>query len=261
MGRYLQLLGIAVKSSLLRAVQYRGDLLLTAFMSVFWVGWSVTPLLMVYRARPSVAGWTQPEALLVFAWYTALKGLLEGAINPSLQAAVEHIRKGTLDFVLLKPADAQFLVSTQKFSPARVADLVGALGLLLWAFAQLHRPPHLKDIALASCLLLAAVAVLYSLWIVIIAASFWAVRLDNLSYLLSAVFDVARWPSSIFRGWLRLVFTFIIPTALMTTYPAAALLGRLERGVAVGALAGAALFTVVARRTWRAALTHYTSAS
>jgi len=28
---------------------------------------------------------------------------------------VEHIRKGTLDFLLLKPIDAQFLVSTSRF--------------------------------------------------------------------------------------------------------------------------------------------------
>jgi ABC-2 type transport system permease protein len=28
---------------------------------------------------------------------------------------MDHIRKGTLDFVLLKPADAQFLVSTARF--------------------------------------------------------------------------------------------------------------------------------------------------
>ena len=49
---------------------------------------------------------------MVTGWFILLQGVLDGAINPGLQAVIEHIRKGTLDFVLLKPADAQFLVST-----------------------------------------------------------------------------------------------------------------------------------------------------
>ena len=56
-----------------------------------------------------------------------MQGILEGAINPSLTSVVEHIRKGTLDFVLLKPADAQFLVSTARFHPWRAINVVTAL--------------------------------------------------------------------------------------------------------------------------------------
>ena len=44
---------------------------------------------------------------------------------PSLGNVVEHIRKGTLDFVLLKPADAQFLVSTSRFEFFRFVNVVG----------------------------------------------------------------------------------------------------------------------------------------
>ena len=55
-----------------------------------------------------------PESLVVVGFFTLLHAVLEGAVSPSLTAVVEHIRHGTLDFVLLKPADAQFLVSTAK---------------------------------------------------------------------------------------------------------------------------------------------------
>jgi len=64
-----------------------------------------------------------------------MKGVLEGAVNPSLASVVEHIRKGTLDLVLLKPADAQFLVSTAKFAPWHVVDVVAGAGVVAWAFA------------------------------------------------------------------------------------------------------------------------------
>jgi ABC-2 type transport system permease protein len=95
----------------------------------------------------------------------------------------------------------------------------------------------------------------------IVAACFWVVRLDNLTYLFTSVFDAARWPVQIFRGAWRVVFTLIIPIGLMTTYPAMALLGTLGARTAWLSLAAAAGFAVVARLGWSYAIRHYTSAS
>ena len=62
---------------------------------------------------------------MVVGWFTLLHAVLEGAVSPSLTAVVEHVRRGTLDFVLLKPADAQFLVSTAKLEPWHIVDSAG----------------------------------------------------------------------------------------------------------------------------------------
>ncbi len=59
----------------------------------------------------------------------------------------------------------------------------------------------------------------------------------------------------------RIVFTLVIPLALMTTYPAMAILGTLEGHVALLALGGAVLFAAASRLLWRAAIRNYTSAS
>jgi ABC-2 type transport system permease protein len=49
--------------------------------------------------------------------------------------------------------------------------------------------------------------------------------------------------------------------ALMTTYPALALLGRMDARTAVLALLGGVVFAAVARRVWKRAVGMYTSAS
>ena len=103
---------------------------------------AIVPLLVVFHAAPTViAGWTFGEALMVMGWFTFLQGVLEGAINPSLATVVEHIRKGTLDFVLVKPADAQFLVSTARFLPWRCVNVLTALGIFAWGFHLLGPRP------------------------------------------------------------------------------------------------------------------------
>jgi ABC-2 type transport system permease protein len=75
------------------------------------------------------------------------------------------------------------------------------------------------------------------------------------------VFDAARWPIQVFKGAWRIVFTFVIPLALMTSYPAMALLGRLSLSTAALCLGGAALFFALSRSVWTLAIRSYTSAS
>jgi ABC-2 type transport system permease protein len=174
---------------------------------------------------------------------------------------VEHIRKGTLDFVLLKPADAQFLVSTARFSPWRATAIVNALVVFAIAFHRLGRPPSLGGVALALVMLVVAVAVLYALWILTVSAAFYVVRVDNLTFLFGSIFDFARWPASVFRGAVAFVFTFVIPLALMTTYPAEAMLGRLEPRKLALSLVAAVVVSWIARRVWLRSIARYTSAS
>jgi ABC-2 type transport system permease protein len=197
----------------------------------------------------------------VTGWFTLVQGLLEGAINPSLVNVVEHVRKGTLDFVLLKPADAQFLVSTARFQPSRAIDAVTATIIFVYAFRRLGRVPTATDIALSLLLLGVAIVLLYSLWILTVSAVFYVVRVDNLTYLFTAIFDAARWPSSVFRGVVRFLFTFVVPLTLMTTFPARAMLGSLSAIEVAASIGGAVAFATVSRLVWAGALGRYTSAS
>ena len=93
------------------------------------------------------------------------------------------------------------------------------------------------------------------------AQDFSALKVDNLSYLFGSLFDAGRWPIAVFRGALWFAFTFIFPLALMTSYPAMALLDRLSASTAIAALAGGLAFASIARWVWLRALGFYTSAS
>jgi len=260
-ARYSRLLWVQARASFAQSMQYRVDFIIQGFMSIFWLGWHLIPLLVLFNVRNTVAGWDFDSALIVIGWFTVLRGVLDGAINPSLVDTVERIRTGTLDYVLLKPADAQFLVSTARFQPWKVVDVLGGIGLVIYAFVRLGRTPPIEDIALSAIMMVAAVLVLYGLWMMVISASFWVVRLDNLTFMFSAVFDAARWPVHVFRGTWRFIFTFILPLAVMTTYPAMAILGKLSTQTALLSLAGAVALSAVSRAVWLVAVSKYTSAS
>lgn len=261
MKRALELIGVQLRVAVVLAARYRVDFFVDGLLSLFSTATTLVPLIVVFAHRDTVEGWSFGEALIVTGWFTLLQGILEGAINPSLTQVVEQIRTGTLDFVLMKPVDAQFLVSTSRILPWRATNAINAMLVFAYAFHELGRVPSAFEVASGLAMLVIAVAVLYAFWILTISAAFYVVRIDNLTYLFDAVFDFGRWPIDVFRGFLSVIFRFVIPLAVMTTYPAEALLGRLDLTTFVASLAAATAFFVVSRAVWLRSLRAYGSAS
>ncbi|GAC1354411.1 MAG: ABC-2 family transporter protein [Polyangiales bacterium] len=260
MRRYARLLAVQLRASMLLALQYRADFVIDGVLEIFFAMTAIVPLLVVFRTRASVAGWSFGEALIVIGWFHTLLGIIEGAINPSLTGVVEHVRKGTLDFLLLKPADAQFLVSTARFQVWRATHFVTSLVIFTIGFRMIGRAPSALAIMTSLAMLAIAVVILYSLWILTVSAAFYVVRVDNLTFLFDSIFDAARWPASVFRGAVRFAITFVIPLAVMTTFPAQALLGTLPVRALIASSVGAVVFAVVSRVVWSRAIARYTSA-
>lgn len=261
MKRYLQLAGVQARISAAAGMAYRSDFLIEGVMTVAWAALTLLPLVVLYDGRDSVAGWDLPSALIVMAYFMAVKAVLEGVISPSLIDLVEKIRSGAFDYVLLKPVDAQALISASRFEPWKIFDIVAAFGLVVYAFHRRGEAPALADVALGIVLFFAGVLAMYAIWIIFASASFWVVRLDNLTFLIGAIFDTARWPVHVFRGVWRTIFTFVFPIAVMTTYPAMALLGRLDAETTLATLGGTAALLLISRVVWRFAIRSYTSAS
>ena len=261
MIRYLKLVTVQLRTSVAQAAAYRADFIIQGVMSLAFFLVALIPLFVLFDRRNAVAGWDQPSALILMAYFMAIKAVMEGIISPSLTDLVERIRSGAFDYILLKPVDAQLMISAARYEPFRIFDFLGAIALAVYAFYLRGHAPSAVDVALGIALFFAGVLAMYALWICCAAASFWVVRLDNLVYLLGAIFDTARWPVQVFRGAWRFVFTFIIPIAVMTTFPAMALLGRLDARTALATVGGALAMLGISRLLWVSAIRNYTRAS
>jgi ABC-2 type transport system permease protein len=259
--RYLRVAAHLAKASIEAQMQYRADFLLQLGMTVFWVFWNVAPAVVVFTIRPHFAGLGMNEGLLVMAAFLILKAVLEGVISPNLLQIVQHIRTGTLDFVLLKPVDSMLMVSTARWVPAKVIDLFAGIAIGVYAIGRLDPAPAASSLLLGGAMLGVGVVILYSLWLCVVCTAFWFVRVDNLSFLFTSIFDAGRFPIAVFEGWPRRFLTYVLPVAVMTSFPALATLDKLSTEAAIGAIFGSLLFLFIARRMWRWAVAHYASAS
>ena len=214
---------------------------------------------LLYQGGYRPGGWSLEGALLVLGAYLMMDGFAFTVLTPNLNRIVEQVQKGTLDFVLLKPADSQFWMSLRTVSPWGLTD--GVLGAALWGYAGSRLGLGFADYLTGFALVLVALVMLYSLWFILGTSSIWFVKVANATEVLRALLEAGRFPSQAFPAAYRFVFTFVVPVAFLTTVPAEAALGRLNPGTLGLALLIAAVLLVASRLFWRFALRSYTSAS
>ncbi len=259
--RYLRLLGAFYKYSLLGELEYRVELLANIVMSVFWLAWAVVGVTVFFMYADKMGDWSYPEVLMVVALFTLFNGLMEAFLRPNIGSVIDQIRDGTFDFVRLKPVNVQFLASFRNIVVWHLVDVVIGIGLIAYALAQLHDVPSPAQIALFVLMLLTAMCIVYALWLTIASMAFWFVRLDNITELFDGFYEAGRYPVTIYRGVVRAFLTFVVPVAFVTTFPASALLGRLDQATVLIGVTFGLLSLILASRFWRFALRHYSSAS
>ncbi len=259
--RYLKLLGVFYKYSLLGELEYRVELITNIVMSLFWLAWAVIGVTVFFMYADKMGDWSYPEVLMVVALFTLFNGLMEAFLRPNIGSVIDQIRDGTFDFLRLKPVNVQFLASFRNIVVWHLIDVAIGIGLIAYALGQLHVVPSPAQVAVFVLMLLTATSIVYSLWLTIASLAFWFVRLDNITELFYGFYEAGRYPVTIYRGVVRAFLTFVVPVAFVTTFPASALLGRLDPAtVLIGVMFGLASF-ILATRFWKFALRHYSSAS
>lgn len=261
MLRYLRLFALFVHNSLQLALEYRVNFLTALLQSGLWLLWGVLGTLVFFQFTGTLGGWTLPQALLVVGLFRIFEGLIDGIMRPNITRIVEHIQKGTLDFVLVKPVDSQFMASLRHVNLLVLPDLLVGFGLIgygLWLGQIWPTPIQLLTFFF---LLVCGIVTAYAIWMLLATTAFWLVRVENVTELLTAIYETGRFPVTAYSPAIRLVLTFVIPIAFLTTFPAAALIGLLEPMYLALAPVIAGVLLLAARAFWRVGLRSYTSAS
>ncbi|MFA9430060.1 ABC transporter permease [Egicoccus sp. AB-alg2] len=259
--RRRDVVGTLVRVSALNELQYRVNFFLQLFQSVVALGTAVAVVALVYLYTPSLGGWSPWELMVVVGVHTALGGVIRSLVQPSMQLLMDDIREGKLDFALTKPVDAQLLVSFRRITIWPLVDVAVGLGVVVVAAVQLGGGVTILGTAVFLAALCLGAVMIYCLWLVITTGAFWVVRMEHVAELFNGLYQAGRWPIGLFPGWLRIVFTVLVPLAFAVTLPSEALTGR----AGLLALAGAAGFTVAlaafTRWFWRLGVRNYSGAS
>jgi ABC-2 type transport system permease protein len=246
-------------TSLASEMEYRVNFITSTLYSIGQLGGTLFTINVLYAKGYAFAGWKREETYLVVALFTLMDGITSSCLSPNLSRIVQHVQRGTLDFILLKPLDAQIQLSTRNLTPWGFPNIVFALMLLGYAGGKLGLSWHACLLGILPVLL--AILILYSLWFMVGTTTVWFTKVWNATEVLRSFIEAGKYPMSAYHPVVRFFFTFILPVAFMTTVPAEVMRG--DRGpamIGVEAIIAAGLL-VVSRMFWKWAMRSYTSAS
>lgn len=168
-----------------------------------------------------------------------------------------EIVSGTFDYRLVKPISSLFQILT------RHTDFLDIPLLVLVVIALIKRVSftHPTSLLIFIFLSLAAIIVLTAIHIIVASIGVITTEVDHTIWIFRDLSAMARVPIDIYVEFIRNILTFIIPIALIFTFPAKAIYGLLSVKVIIFSLLGSLVFYLLSLRFWRFALTKYSSAS
>ncbi len=262
MRHNLKLIQTFLKVNLQIAFAYRADTYINILLNLMWLGWELLGLNIIFSNTDTLAGWGPGQLVALLGVFRLVNALMSTVIWPATEKFNSSVRDGTLDYTLLMPANSLFLVSFSRIVVWRVWDfLLGivliVIGIQMTGGAATTAPNLLAFIVLS----VSGATVIYSLWVVLIAMTFWFIKFDNNVTILQALLDAGRYPVGVYPPWLRLIVTFIVPIAVATTVPLQGLRGDLLAWQVLLFLGIGAASLAIASLVWKAGVRKYSGAS
>lgn len=261
MLRYFKLYKTFFKINLVKALMYPSNFWFTFALTAFESLATLFALLIAFNHVTSIAGWSYHDMLVLIGVFMLSQSLAWILFKAGVHDLDTIIQKGELDGYLTKPIDAQFLVTIHRM------DIVDAgrsfVGIWLIIVGMIHSSTEniFLHVPLFIILILLGQVVLYSIMLAVKIISFKSIQGWATNAISWRFHELAHYPTDIYRGFVKMLYTFIVPLIFIVTVPAKALLGKIELEFIIGACVAAGVSLLIVRLLWNRALKTYSSAS
>jgi ABC-2 type transport system permease protein len=258
--RYFSIARASFSMSFRGMLAFRANLLFESVASLTGALASLAALGVVFTQTSELGGWGPAEAIVLLGTYEIVSGVRRTFIEPNVGWFQQQVTDGKLDDILLKPVPSLLLATLGTSSPLGLVQVLSGALILLIGIARLESGPTLTSIFAWCVLLASSIAMTWVTRVMIASLAFWAPSFQP-DVLYGAAWQLGRYPISMYRQPIRFTLTWVVPMAMIATFPAQALVrgpgySLLFAGISV-TVAGFCLVSWM----WNAGLRRYTSAT
>lgn len=261
MKRYLKLYFTCVKRSIVTRLEYKRDTLISIFNFVFTNAVSIASIWMIMQSIPSLQGWTMAQLGFLYG-FSMMPMALDHIFTDQLwTVAYFQVRNGDLDRMFIRPVPVLFQVIAETFQLEGFGELIvgvvmlvvcGSLIEVQWTFAVV--------------LMLVVATVFGAMIITAVKITFasLAFKLKSSGKILQVAYNFinfTHYPMKIYPTVIRGLLTFLLPFALIVSYPVETLMFQMYSPYALcGMIIGAAVvFLTISIAIWGAFAKRYQS--
>lgn len=182
---------------------------------------------LVFQNFPSIGAWNYYEMLFLYAFsliaLTPCQCIFENNWMLSL-----NVFKGDFIRYCFRPVNIFFYYISEEFDLKGIGQLIFGIALMVYSINKLDL--HFSAALLLLLIIQLISASLFPIAIMNLVASFsfWVIHTGPLMLLVNKLHDYSKYPNSIFNGFFRFIFTYVIPIAFVAYYPSLLFLKREE---------------------------------
>lgn len=219
---YIRLIGAQIRSEM----QYRASLLAETFGAFIITALDFVAIVILLGRFQKIGGWTLAEVAFLYGASTVSFSLAElnaGGFDFFDQLVV----RGEFDRLLIRPLDVFFQMLTEAWPLRRFGRLSQGVIALVFALCALRPAWDVWRWAFLAAMIAGGALFFFAIFIFGSTACFWSPQTSELTNIFSYGGQfMASYPMSIYERWMRHFFTFVIPLAFVSYYPALYLLDK-----------------------------------
>ncbi|MCM0647972.1 ABC-2 family transporter protein [Clostridium swellfunianum] len=224
MKLYLKYLSILFRSQM----EYRTSFILLSIGQFFVPFLVFTSIFMFFQRFESLAGWSLYEVALCYSVIHIAFSLSE-CFARGFDSFSSLIINGDFDRILVRPRTTILQVLGSKFEFTRIGRLAQSLIVLVFSIANLQISWNIHKMTTLLLMIISAVFIFAGIYMLGATLCFWTVEgLEVVNIFTDGGREMAQYPLSIYKEWLRKFFTFIIPFGTVNYLPLMFILDKAE---------------------------------
>ena len=261
MNRYLTLYIYFLRFSFSRAMEFRLDFTFRIMMDIIYYVVNILFFKLIYLHTPLLAGWSEEQMMIFVASYLLVDAMNMTIFSTNMWWLPHFINRGDLDYYLIRPVSPLFFLSLREFSANSFLNLLIASGFFIYTIFSYPHPLNVLKLPLLLGLLFNGCLLYYCIQMLMIIPVFWTHSPRGFIDLFWSMGLAMERPDRIYRGWLRKVFTVILPFALVASFPVRLFIEDFDWEVLLHLSAVSSGIWLLMIYLWRLGLKNYSSAS
>ena len=215
---YLRIYFLVQAQYIKSRMQYRADFLISAVGMFFTSLTTIGVFWVIFDTIPQLAGWDFDQLVFIYAFYMLSTAPMQILFDNFWQLRF-HVIEGTFIKYYFRPLNMMFYYTSEMFDLKGLIQLALGIGLFMYASNALQIEWNGLRLALLVVTLFSAALVIISIMIMAACSTFWVYNSYPVMDLAWRLREFSPYPMTIFDGFYKFLFTYIIPIGFVAYYP------------------------------------------
>lgn len=199
-------------------MQYRDDFIISSFGMFFSSLTTVAIFWVLFETIPDLAGWEFDQLIFIYAFYLLATAPMQVLFDNFWQLRY-HVIQGTFIKYYFRPLNMMFYYTSEMFDIKGLTQVALGIAMFIYASNKLEVTWSALQVLLLVVTLFSAALVTIAIMIIASSSAFWIYNSFPVMDLAWRLREYSPYPMTIFDGFFKILFTYIIPIGFVAFYP------------------------------------------